>query len=344
MLVSQRSKEHNLLFATLPNKHKTMSPASKKPSKIISDANSDIAAKEEDFPTTERDIGINFHERFSKLMLVAKNENKSKLLGANGEFDGFIAFQKSLESYHELKRQGGEEVRFLEVDRNGGGRESGVNGMKTENGGKESTNRSSSSPEKKSVRFADEILEKQFEDNEIEENVFYDDLRRFRVCEEQLASPLCEQINAETECQTRCRNTKQSESKTESLPGKFIYRKTKSESETELNEPQTCNKPTNHRKTMPQNPFNITPNKVFEPKDFQCSECEKTFKYRSNLKSHVLAVHNGAMCKSNGMVVFNSTDDFLVCDVCSKFFKYSVNLRAHKAGHTRLVGKLSSTI
>ena len=96
-------------------------------------------------------------------------------------------------------------------------------------------------------------------------------------------------------------------------------------------------------KTLSQNPFNIKREVSFTiDNSFICHQCEKTFKYQSNLKSHVKTVHCGALLRWGSQANLRSIDDLLICDICSSVFKYSVNLRAHKAGHSR--NKLNATI
>ena len=92
-----------------------------------------------------------------------------------------------------------------------------------------------------------------------------------------------------------------------------------------------------------QNPLNVNRETSCPmDKNFICHQCDKTFKYQSNLRSHVKNIHSGALFRSGSQTNLHSIDDLLICDVCSLAFKYSVNLRAHKAGHTR--NKLNATI
>lgn len=97
-------------------------------------------------------------------------------------------------------------------------------------------------------------------------------------------------------------------------------------------------------RTLSQNPLNIKRENRYSLTDcsFRCHQCNKAFKYQSNLKSHVITVHGGALIRSGSQTNLRSLADLLICDVCSLVFKYSVNLRAHKAGHAR--NKLNATI
>ena len=92
-----------------------------------------------------------------------------------------------------------------------------------------------------------------------------------------------------------------------------------------------------------QNPLNVNREAGCPMENnFICHQCDKTFKYQSNLRSHVKNIHSGALFRSGSQTNLHSIDDLLICDVCSLVFKYSVNLRAHKVGHTR--NKLNATI
>lgn len=96
-------------------------------------------------------------------------------------------------------------------------------------------------------------------------------------------------------------------------------------------------------RTFAKNPLNAKREMSFTVENnFRCHQCDKGFKYQSNLKSHVVTVHGRQMFRSGSQTNLRSMDDLLICEVCSLVFKYSVNLRSHKAGHTR--NKLNLTI
>ena len=77
--------------------------------------------------------------------------------------------------------------------------------------------------------------------------------------------------------------------------------------------------------------------------NFICHQCEKTFKYQSNLRTHIKNIHSTTLWRRSGTQAnLRSIDDLFICDICSLAFKYSVNFRAHKAGHAR--SKLNATI
>ena len=96
-------------------------------------------------------------------------------------------------------------------------------------------------------------------------------------------------------------------------------------------------------RTLWQNPFNIRhQTSCTMENNFVCHQCNKTFKYQSNLRSHVKTIHSASLLRERSPTNLRSIDDLLMCEECSLVFKYSVNLRAHRASHQR--GKLNATI
>jgi len=92
-----------------------------------------------------------------------------------------------------------------------------------------------------------------------------------------------------------------------------------------------------------QNPFNIRQEtNCTMGNNFVCHQCNKTFKYQSNLRSHVKTIHSATLLRERSPTNLRSIDDLFMCEECSLVFKYSVNLRAHRASHQR--SKLNATI
>lgn len=72
-------------------------------------------------------------------------------------------------------------------------------------------------------------------------------------------------------------------------------------------------------------------------KPFKCNQCYKSFKYFSNIKSHLQVVHKKAVNapKSRDSHFSDTCENHVIqCDVCLRHFKYATNLRAHRLVHS----------
>ncbi|XP_065062245.1 uncharacterized protein LOC135689067 [Rhopilema esculentum] len=324
----RKSKSKTELFVLLPNKPKDiMSPTNRQSGRTITIENGIgqclEKSRENEQPTKGDRSGTGgFKDDLSDLIFVESHDKCLRDFGSSKEYD-IMHLHRKYEKLREYNLQTKVSDAEFRSDRSW-----------TSLDTCQRSPRRSASAERKSVRFED-------------------DLSNSLSNKARIILPISakgEDLNHNTvECKANSRIPvlKKREPTSPVQCCKTGIRRDYLESPTDLRESGSCEEAPEPRgilsKTLSENPFNIKRSDIFVPEtNFRCHECEKMFKYQSNLKSHVMTVHGGALYRSGSQKCLRSMDDLLICDVCSVVFKYSVNLRAHKAGHSR--NKLNATI
>ena len=307
----RKSRSKTELFVLLPNKpNKIMSPANKQRDRVgIGEKSvekiSEEDKKEKSRKTRDQTIQNKMEEKLSKLMLISEQEKKPRIFADQNKYK-LIAMHGKYDSGKEDDLTP-DDIRICSPV---------VESDQSWTSSDESPKRSSST-ERKSVRFEDDLSDSMTSIGSYDGNVYPVSARQNGHVDHNRNNCYRNRTPSPKRGKTSCANPAKKSPKTE--PRGILCR------------------------TLSQNPFNLKKDRSFsEESNFTCHECEKQFKYQSNLKTHVMTVHGGALLKSGSQKNVRSLDDLLICDVCSLVFKYSVNLRAHKAGHTR--NKLNSTI
>eukprot|EP00112_Aurelia_sp_Birch-Aquarium-sp1_P016362 Seg3702.2 transcript_id=Seg3702.2/GoldUCD/mRNA.D3Y31 product="hypothetical protein" protein_id=Seg3702.2/GoldUCD/D3Y31 len=307
----RKSRSKTELFVLLPNKHdKIMSPAYKQRDRASIDGKSvqgvsEDGKTEKTRKTRDQKLQHQMEEKLSKLILISEQEKEPRIFADQDKYKLIEMHEK----YDSIKEDDftPDDMKICSPI---------VESDQSWTSSDESPKRSSST-ERKSVRFEDDLSDSMTSIGSYDGNVYPVSLRqkgqvdhnRNNCYRNRTPSPKC----GTTSSASPVKKSQKSE------PRGILCR------------------------TLSQNPFNLKKERSFsEESNFTCHECEKQFKYQSNLKTHVMTVHGGALFKSGSQKNVRSLEDLLICDVCSLVFKYSVNLRAHKAGHTR--NKLNSTI
>ena len=331
----RKSKSKTELFVLLPNKPKDiMSPTNRQSGRTITIENNVGQGLEKSRANEQQTQGDRagtggFKDDLSDLIFVDTHDKCLRDFGSSKGYD-IMHLHRKYEKLREYNLQ----TKVSDAEFRSDGSEKSWTSLATYQG----SPRRLASVERKSVRFEDDISKSQS----------ISDKSRIILP----ISARGEDLNHNTvECKavSRIPVLKKREPTSEAQCSKTGVRRDHLESRTDLRggESGFCEEASEPRgilsKTLSENPFNIKRSVIFVPEtNFRCHECEKTFKYQSNLKSHVMTVHGGALYRSGSQKCLRSVDDLLICDVCSVVFKYSVNLRAHKAGHSR--NKMNATI
>ena len=287
----RKSRSKTELFVLLPNKPDKMSPANKQRDRASIGGKSVKRVAEEDkkekcHKTRDQMIQNKMEEKLSKLMLISEREKEPRIFADQDKY-------KLIEMHGKYDRIQ-EDLRHDDIKVCSPIVESDQSWTSSD----ESPKRSSSA-ERKSVRFEDDLSDSMTSVGSYDGNVY----------------PVSARQNGHVDHnRNNCnRNRTPSPKRGTSSSVSPVKKSSKSEQRGIL-----C-------RTLSQNPFNFKKERSFiEESNFTCHECDKRFKYQSNLKTHVMTVHGGALLKSGSQKNVRSLDDLLICDVCSLVFKYSV--------------------
>lgn len=310
----QYQNKKSRLFVLLPSKpEEIMSPANKKSHTL-----DNIESKND---MEQGQVRLHLHERLSRLVLASTKEDESKLIQSDSSYHDLLALQRSIDSATKDRVIIANKTSTIQLSHLENDKQLSDSALQESRGkvARYASPVKSFSMERKCVRFKDDIR-KNGPNRSDHGGEDVTEKNESRVCtsRQQTEIPTTEEKEGVNDALNISAKLKR-----QAFSGKAAF--------------------SGLRKTLAENPFDLRQERTFEDtKSFRCLECQKTFKYRSNLRTHVTSVHGAASYKLKRTRGLTSQDDFLICDVCSHIFKYPVNLRAHAASHSR--NKLSSTI